>query len=391
EQPARVGAPRATSQRSLLPRPLAPGPLGPTRAAEPPASAPRARPARPRRHPAREQPARVGAPRATSQCSLLPRPLAPGPLGPTRATSQRSLLPRPHATSASRRRSALRPRAQPIRCLGPSAPCAATRCLSSSADGATCCLGPMRGQPALAACCLGASAPCAATRFLGPKRSKQPAALAPRPHAQPTRCTLPRPSAPCTVRPPAPSFSAIRCRVHLSRASPADTSCYSAAWPSRTRLRGLPACVVLLGSSALRHPRSHLRGPSPPTPCSLAPCSRDRPARPAHLRRVPWPHVPETHWHGRPFCAEPLGHTLPPTCAGLLGPSSSNSPLCGQPACVVLLGSRLYANRDHACAANPPTLCSSALRLYATRDHTCAASPPASCSSALRLYATQDI
>ena len=86
------------------------------------------------------------------------------------------------------------------------------------------------------------------------------------------------------------------------------------------------------------------------------------------------------------------GVTRPqPACAGLLGPSSSNSPLCGQPACVVLLGSRLYANRDHACAANPPTLCSSALRLYATRDHTCAASPPASCSSALRLYATQDI
>ncbi|CAL9164334.1 unnamed protein product, partial [Musa hybrid cultivar] len=114
-----------------------------------------------------------GSPESCSSAPCRPRPHLRGQ--PACVVLLDSMPPETTPARPTRLRHAPRLQAtRPIRCLGPSAPCAATRCLSSSADGATCCLGPMRGQPALAACCLGASAPCAATRFLGPKRSSSP-------------------------------------------------------------------------------------------------------------------------------------------------------------------------------------------------------------------------
>ncbi|THU52696.1 hypothetical protein C4D60_Mb10t06640 [Musa balbisiana] len=72
-----------------------------------------------------------------------------------------------------------------------------------------------------------------------------------------------------------------------------------------THLRGLPACVVLLD-----------------------PMTRDTPARPARLRRAPRLHVARDH-----ACAA----CPPASCSS--APCSPRPHLCGQPACVVLLGS----------------------------------------------------
>ncbi|CAL9164324.1 unnamed protein product, partial [Musa hybrid cultivar] len=352
--------------------------------------------------------------------------------------------------------SALRPRAQPIRCLGPSAPCAATRCLSSSADGATCCLGPMRGQPALAACCLGASAPCAATRFLGPKRSKQPAALAPRPHAQPTRCTLPRPSAPCTPtscaasapRPhaqqaarclgPSAPCAAPRClgpsapcaantlhaasaprplaqlaRLNHACAACPPASCSSALRHPRPRLRGLPAChVVLLGRMALANtPARPARLRLPPAWFArLRHATRSLDAQ--DLTSVACPptwcysvaRCPRPHLRTLPACVVLLGRIMPETTPAWFArprraprPRNARDHQRGQPACVVLLGFLLLR---HTCAASPPTSCSSAscsrdtpawfaglrraTRSLDARDLTSVAYPPTLCYSVAR-------
>ncbi|THU52677.1 hypothetical protein C4D60_Mb10t06450 [Musa balbisiana] len=307
----------------------------------------------------------------------------------------------------------------------------------------------MRGQPA-------ASAP----RPLGPMRSKQPAASAPRPLGPSAPCVdspLPRPLGPSATacpRAPRPQLA----RGHTCAASPPPVSCSSATCCPRPHFRGLPACVVFLGSMAFE---THLRG-LPACVVLLDPMTRDTPARPARLRRAPWLHVardhacaacppapcssvarcPRPHLRGLPACVVFLGSMAfethlrcLPACVLLLDPMTRDTPT-GQPACVVLLGYMLPEttparpgacavflgrHRDHACAACPPAPCSSVARcprphlrgqpacivllgssaaclpettptrparlrrvprLHVARDHTCAASPPASCSSA---------
>ncbi|CAL9164302.1 unnamed protein product, partial [Musa hybrid cultivar] len=262
-----------------------PARIGNPHANNPPASAPRARTAHPRRHPTREQPARVGAPRTNSQRSLLPRPLstvrsqrcldpslaasAPrylglsAPLGPS-APCAANTLPRPLGTPAA---SAPRPRAQQhassaprpqaqqaARCLGPSATCAANTLHAASAFGPKHdflghSLSETSSTRADLMRCLGSSASCAASsplpRPLGPVRSNTlPRPLGTMRSKHAARCL--GSSAPCAACPP--------------DLSPRPAPCHSAAWPSQPRLRGLPACVVLLGSSALRLPRPRLRG-----------------------------------------------------------------------------------------------------------------------------------
>ncbi|THU52695.1 hypothetical protein C4D60_Mb10t06630 [Musa balbisiana] len=272
-------------------------------------------------------------------------------------------------------------------------------------------------------------------------------------------------------------------RLHVARdhacAACPPASCSSATCCPRPRLRGLPACVVLLGYM--------LPETTPARPARLRRAPRlhglrDTPARPARLRRAPRLHVARDHacaacppascssatccprprLRGLPACVVLLGYMLPETtparparlrraprlhvardhaCAACPPASCSSATCCprprlrGLPACVVLLGymlpettparparlrraPRLHVARDHACAACPPASCSSATccprprlrglpacvvllgymlpettparparlrrapRLHVARDHACAACPPASCSSA---------
>ncbi|THU65784.1 hypothetical protein C4D60_Mb05t07290 [Musa balbisiana] len=304
---------------------------------------------------------------------------------------------------------------------------------------------------------------------------------------------------------------------HTCAACP-PASCSSATCCPRPHLRGLPACVVLLGymlpettparparlrrAPRLHVARDHTCAACPPASCSSATCCprphlrglpacvvllgymlpETTPARPARLRRAPRLHVardhtcaacppascssatccPRPHLRGLPACVVLLGYMLPETtparparlrraprlhvardhtCAACPPASCSSATCCprphlrGLPACVVLLGymlpettparparlrraPRLHVARDHTCAACPPASCSSATccprphlrglpacvvllgymlpettparparlrrapRLHVARDHTCAACPPASCSSA---------
>ncbi|CAL9164305.1 unnamed protein product [Musa hybrid cultivar] len=177
--------------------------------------------------------------------------------------------------------------------------------------------------------------------FLGPMFPRQTCAACP-----PASCSL----APCSRDTLARCLSAEPITssgaVSLGRMALATTPARSARLRRaprlfglrlpRPRLRGLPACLVLLGftppettparpACPRRAPR--LFGFTPP---------ETTPARPARLRRAP----------------------------------------------------RLYATRDHACAACLPASCSSALRLYATRDHACADCPPASHTCAVFPHAS---
>ncbi|CAL9763730.1 unnamed protein product, partial [Musa acuminata subsp. burmannicoides] len=114
------------------------------------------------------QPARcLGSSASCAANTLLPRPHAQ-----QRATA--NMLPRPLGLMRSKQlaASAPRPHAQPARCLGSSASCAANTLLP-------------RPHAQQATRCLGSSASCAASsplpRLLSLMRSKQPAASAPRP------------------------------------------------------------------------------------------------------------------------------------------------------------------------------------------------------------------
>ncbi|THU58816.1 hypothetical protein C4D60_Mb03t18440 [Musa balbisiana] len=220
-----------------------------------------------------------------------------------------------------------------------------------------------------------------------PPASCSSAAYCPRPHLRGLpACVvllgriLPEttPARPARLR-RAPRFYASR--DHTCAACP-PASCSSAAYCPRPHLRGLPACVVLL---VLCLPRPHLRG----QPACVVLLGRilpeTTPARPARLRRAPRPHTARDH-----------------TCAAS-PPASCSSVLClprphlrGQPACVVLLGRILPettparpARLRRAPRSMPPETTPArparlrrAPRPHTARDHTCAASPPASCSSA---------
>ncbi|THU71857.1 hypothetical protein C4D60_Mb04t05940 [Musa balbisiana] len=239
---------------------------------------------------------------------------------------------------------------------------------------------------------------------------------APRPHDPRDTCAASPPascsSATCArdhayaACPPAPCSSVARCRDHACAACP-PASCSLAPWlhaprdhtcaasppascssaaclpettparparlrraprlhvAPRPRLRGLPACVVFLGSMAFE---THLRG-LPAWVVLLDPMTRDTPARPARLRRAPRLHVARDH-----ACA-----ACPPApCSSIA--RCPRPGLRGLPACVVLLGSS--APRPPETTPARPARLRRAPRLHAPRDHTCAASPPASCSSA---------
>ncbi|THU67072.1 hypothetical protein C4D60_Mb05t20800 [Musa balbisiana] len=92
-------------------------------------------------------------------------------------------------------------------------------------------------------------------------------------------------------------------RDHTCAASP-PASCPSASCRPRPHQRGLPACVVLLGSSAACLPET-------------------TPARPARLRRVPRPLGPSA-----PCAANtlPRPHAQPTRCLGPSAPCAA-SPL----------------------------------------------------------------
>ncbi|CAL9164296.1 unnamed protein product, partial [Musa hybrid cultivar] len=206
---------------------------------------PETTPARPTR--LRHAP-RLQAARPAQLAASAPRYLGlSAPLGPS-APCAANTLPRPLGTPTSCAASAPRPHAQQAaRCLGPSAPCAATRCL-------------------------GPSAPCAANTLH--------AASAPRPLAQLAR--LSNLSARDSLGHSLSETSSTR--ADLMRCLGPSAPC--AACPPEPRLRGLPARVVLLGSSALCHPRPRLRGlPACVMLLGFTP-PETTPARPARLRRA---------------------------------------------------------------------------------------------------------
>ncbi|THU74330.1 hypothetical protein C4D60_Mb04t32220 [Musa balbisiana] len=111
-------------------------------------------------------------------------------------------------------------------------------------------------------------------------------------------------------------------RDHACAASP-PAPCSSAACCPRPHLRGLPACVVFLGSMAFE---THLRG-LPACVVLLDPMTRDTLVRPARLRRAPRLHVARDH-----ACA-----ACPPAPCSSIARCSRPQPLRGQPACVVFL------------------------------------------------------
>ncbi|THU72845.1 hypothetical protein C4D60_Mb04t16500 [Musa balbisiana] len=263
-------------------------------------------------------------------------------------------------------------------------------------------------------------------------------AALPRPHAQPTRCigssapcaanTLLRPLGPMRTRCLDPSATACPraprpqlARGHTCAASP-PASCSSTTCCPRPHLRGLPACVVFLGSMAFE---THLRR-LPACVVLLDPMTRDTPARPARLRRAPRLHVAR-NTPARPARLRrvPRSHVARDHTCAASPPASCSSAAClpettlarparlrrvprlhglrdtpARPARLRRVP-RLHGLRDtparparlrraprphdprHTCAASPPASCSSAT-LHVARDHACAACPPAPCSSVAR-------
>ncbi|THU60666.1 hypothetical protein C4D60_Mb07t15190 [Musa balbisiana] len=146
-----------------------------------------------------------------------------------------------------------------------------------------------------------------------------------------------------------------------------------------THLRGLPACVVLLD-----------------------PMTRDTPARPTRLRRVPRSHVARDHACAAcppAPCSSIARWPRPrlrglPACIVFLGYMAFETHLRSLPACAVFLGRTL----PETTPARPARL-RRVPRLHGLRDtparparlrraprphdprHTCAANPPVSCSS----------
>ncbi|THU50793.1 hypothetical protein C4D60_Mb06t24060 [Musa balbisiana] len=111
-------------------------------------------------------------------------------------------------------------------------------------------------------------------------------------------------------------------RDHACAASP-PAPCSSAACCPRPHLRGLPACVVFLGSMAFE---THLRS-LPACVVLLDPMTRDTPARPARLRRAPRLHgLRDTPARLARLRRAPRPHDPRHTCAASPPASCSSTP-----------------------------------------------------------------
>ncbi|CAL9164312.1 unnamed protein product, partial [Musa hybrid cultivar] len=152
-------------------------------------------------------------------------------------------------------------------------------------------------------------------RLLSPVRSKQPAASAPRPHAQPTRCSQHAASAP---RPH--TQQAARCLGHSASCAASTLPYYLAA--------SLPRLL-----SPMRSKQPAASAPRPnaqPTRCSQHAASAPRPHT-QQAASLPWP----------------LGLMRSQHAASAPQPHAQRTHLSGHPAHVVLLGPQLYAIPRH--------------------------------------------